>query len=61
MKTHANFIWFCNTYLSGCYGPYWKFGCVKKRCENAQKRCEIVNIEEFPYENPANLIYSCSS
>ena len=25
---------------------------MKKRCEKAQKRCEIVDKEEFSYENP---------
>ena len=45
----------------GFYGLDWKFRSVKKRCEKAQKRCEIVDIEEFSYENPCNLIYSCSS
>ena len=52
MKTHANLIQFCSTYLGGCYGPDWKFGGVKKRCEMVQKRCENVDIEEFLNENP---------
>ena len=47
MKTHANFIKFCSTYIGGCYGPDWKFGGMKKRCEMVQKRCENIDIEEF--------------
>ena len=39
------------TYLGGCYGPDWKFGGVKKRCEMVQKRCEDVDAEEFSNEN----------
>ena len=61
MKTHANFIKFCSTYIGGCYGPDCKFGGMKKRCEMVQKRCENVDIEEFSYETHANLIYSCST
>ena len=52
MKTHANFIKFCSTYIGGCYGPDWKFGGMKKRCEMVPKRCENVDREEFSHENP---------
>ena len=55
MKTHANFIYCSSTYLDGCYGPDWKYGGVKKRCEMVQKRCENVDIEEFSNENPCKL------
>ena len=51
MKTHANLILFCSTYLGGFYGPNWKIGGVKKRCEMVQKRCENDDIEEFSNEN----------
>ena len=57
MKTHANLI--C-TYLNGCYGPAWKFGGVKKRCENAQKRCEMVDIKEFSNKNLQNPYIGCT-
>ena len=46
-KTHRNLIYSCSTYIGGYYGLYWKFGGVKKRCENASKKCEIADIEEF--------------
>ena len=52
MKTHINLIYSCSIQLGEFYGLLLKFGGVKKRCENAQKRCEIVNIEEFSYEKP---------
>ena len=55
MKTHANLIQFCSTYLGGCYDPDWKFGGVKKRCEMAQKRCKMVDIEEFSNETSVNV------
>ena len=52
MKTYKNLIYSSSTYIGGYYGLYWKFGGVKKRCENAQKRCEMVDVEEFSIENP---------
>ena len=52
MKTHKNLIYSCSTYIGGDHDLYWKFGDVKKRYENTQKRCEMVNIEELSYENP---------
>ena len=54
MKTHANLIYSCSTELGGIHGLDWKFRGVKWRGENAKKRCEIVDIEEFSYENPHN-------
>ena len=52
MKTHANLVYSCSIQLGGVGGLTLKFGGVKKRCENAQERCEIVDIKEFSYENP---------
>ena len=46
MKTHANLILFCSTYLGGCYGADWKSGCEKKMW-NGPKGCENIDIEEF--------------
>ena len=52
MKTHSNLIYSSSTQLGGFYGPDQKFRGVKSRFENAPKRCEMVNIEEFSIENP---------
>ena len=52
IKTHKNLIYSCSTYIGGDHGLCWKFGGVKKRCEMAEKRCEMVDIEEFSIENP---------
>ena len=52
MKTHANLIYSCSTQLGVFQGPDSKFRGLKQRSENAQKRCEIADIEEFSYENP---------
>ena len=52
MKTHKDLIYSCSTHIGGDHGLYLKFGGVKKRCENAQKRCEIADIEKFSYEYP---------
>ena len=38
---------YTSSWLGDLYGPDRKFRGVKKRCEKAQKRCEIVDIEEF--------------
>ena len=48
-------IYSCSTYLAGIYGLNWKFGGVKKRCEMAQKRCKMVDIEEFSNEISVNV------
>ena len=29
--------------------------CEKQRCENAKNRYEIIDVEEFSYENQSNL------
>ena len=55
IKTHTNLIYSCSTYLVGIYGLNWKFGGVKKRCEMAQKRCEMVDIEEFSNETSVDV------
>ena len=52
IKTHTNLIYSCSTYLAGFNGLHWKIGGVKKRCEMAQKRCKMVDIEEFSKKNP---------
>ena len=51
-KTLKPLIYSCSTYLASIYGLNLKFGGVKKRCEMAQKRCEMVDIEEFSNKNP---------
>ena len=55
MKTHINLIYSCSIQLGGFYGLVIKFGGVKKRCEMAQKRCEMVDIEEFSNKNLQKL------
>ena len=54
----ANLIYSCSTQLGSFYGPDWKFGGVKKRCENG---CKIVDREEFSNESHIILIYSFST
>jgi len=52
MKTHANLIYSFSSWLGGLNGPDRKFIGMNQRCENVRKRCEIVDIEKFSYENP---------
>ena len=49
------YVFSCSTHLAGFYGLHWKFGGVKKRCEMAQKRFEMVDIEEFPNKTSVNV------
>ena len=48
-------IYSCSSYLGCFYCLYLKFGGVKKRCEMAQKRCKMVDIEEFSNETSVNV------
>ena len=52
MKTHANLIYSCGTKLGSFYSPDLKFEVWNKGVKTPEKRCEIVDIEEFSYENP---------
>ena len=54
-KTLKPLIYSCSTYLASIYGLNLKFGGVKKRCEMAQKRCKMVDIEEFSNETSVNV------
>ena len=56
IKTHANLIWFCSTYLSGCYGPDWKFGGVKKSVKWSEKGVKTLMERKFQMKAHANLI-----
>ena len=61
MKTHANFIKFCSTYIGGCYGPDWKFGGMKKGVKWSKKGVKTLIERNFHMKTYGNLILFCST
>ena len=47
MKTHANLIKFCSTYLGSYYGPDWKLRGVKKGVKWSKKGVKTLIERNF--------------